>query len=59
MRDTLAKRLEPAVLLAIRVAAREDNGVILIERQKAFSAPGRAQDEERVCARRRACAALE
>ena len=54
----VAERREPAILGAVRFALGEHDGVVLVHREQAFAAPGRAEHRERVRAGRGALAGL-
>ena len=58
IRDKRPERREPAILLAIRLAALEDHRIVLVHRQQAFAAPGRSEHHHGIAARRIALAAL-
>ena len=56
--DLRAERREPTILGAVRFTFGEHDGVVLVHREQALAAPGRAEHRERVRARRRAPAGL-
>ena len=56
--DMGPERRKPAILRAVRLAALEDHGIVLVHRQQAFAAPCRSEHDHGIAAWRVALAAL-
>ena len=58
IRDMGSEHRKPAILLAVRIAAFENHGIVLVHRQQAFTASGRSEHDHGIAAGRSAVAAL-